>query len=799
MQFSPRGTGLAAALLGCCIVLAGCGGAEARRASHVERGQRYLAAGNLAKAQIEFRNALQIAPQSIEARLLIAQVDERLGNLAEATGLYESAIELQPDNVRARVGLGNLYALHGAPDRALATVRPALVGHPDDPDLLTVRGAALAAQQDRRAARADAERAVKVAPGNEDAVALLASLDVLDGRSEEAVNLLRATLARRPGSIDLRQVLASLYVRLDKPSEAAAQLAQIVAQSPKSLQYRYQLASLYARARRLDDADRVFRDAIAARPDDSGARLAYVEFLAQYRSSAAAERVLDAFIQREPADDALQLGLGALQLREGRAAQAIATYRSIAERDGEHPGALEARNRMAALLMQQGQWDQASDQIAAVLRVSPRNDDALLLRANVALDRGNPGAAIGDLRAVLHDQPRSAPVMRTLARAYRANGQAALAEETLRAAEDAAPLDVAVRLELAQLLTQTHRPDQALSLLEQTVARFPKNLTAEEALVRAYLARKSLAAAQAGAERLQAQAPALPVGFYLAGLIAGEQNRPEEAARELEHALKLRPDAVDALVVLTQVDLRAGRAQQALARAQSAAAAAPRNAAIQDLVGELLLSSKDYPRAIRQLTLATQLAPRWWLPYGRLASAEAASGDTAGAIRTYEQGIAAAGMQSVLATDLASLYEQQGRIDDAIREYEALQTHDPTLAANNLAMLLVTYRKDRASLDRAQHLVAGFAASENPQLLDTAGWVQLKLGDVQRALPELEKAADRAPHSSVIRYHLGMAEYQAGERNRARLELRSALSGSTSFIGSDEARSTLAALESHSG
>jgi Tfp pilus assembly protein PilF len=63
----------------------------------------------------------------------------------------------------------------------------------------------------------------------------------------------------------------------------------------------------------------------------------------------------------------------------------------------------------------------------------------------------------------------------------------------------------------------------------------------------------------------------------------------------------------------------------------------------------------------------------------------------------------------------------------------------------------------------------------------------------------LERAADRSPNSKVIRYHLGMALLEVGQRDRARTNLEAALSGSPSFIGSEEARSALASLKGRSG
>jgi predicted Zn-dependent protease len=109
-------------------------------------------------------------------------------------------------------------------------------------------------------------------------------------------------------------------------------------------------------------------------------------------------------------------------------------------------------------------------------------------------------------------------------------------------------------------------------------------------------------------------------------------------------------------------------------------------------------------------------------------------------------------------------------------------------------MLLVTYKTDKASLDRARSLTVGFATSDNASFLDTVGWVRFKRREYKDAVVVLERAADRSPDSKVIRYHLGMAELRTGEREHARTNLESALSGAADFAGSEEARSALASL-----
>jgi len=169
-------------------------------------------------------------------------------------------------------------------------------------------------------------------------------------------------------------------------------------------------------------------------------------------------------------------------------------------------------------------------------------------------------------------------------------------------------------------------------------------------------------------------------------------------------------------------------------------------------------------------------------------------------IAALQAGVKATG-EPVLVNRLAEMYERAGRVDDAIRVYEVLHEQNPSLqlASNNLAMLLVNYRTDQLSLDRARDLSAPFAHSKNGALLDTLGWVTFKRGDVPQALAALEKAAAQSPDSKEIRYHLAMVQLKAGQADKARGNLEAALAGGASFAGMDDARLALARIKGRAG
>ena len=319
---------------------------------------------------------------------------------------------------------------------------------------------------------------------------------------------------------------------------------------------------------------------------------------------------------------------------------------------------------------------------------------------------------------------------------------------------------------------------------------------ARESLVRAYIANQDLVAARTAAEDLKILRPESASGPYLAGLIAQAENRFDDSHKDLQRALELQPTAMDALVALARLEMARGRAAAAEARVRAFVAANPGNPVSRNLLGEILVARKAYAPATEEFSKAIASEPKWPVAHRNLALTKLATNDVPGAVAVCEAGVKATGYSPDLVADLAALYERQGKFEAAIATYSELQrrTPDGQIAANNLAMLLVTYRKDKASLDRAKALTERFANSDVASLLDTHGWVRLQSGEVDAALPVLERALSRAPDSRVIRYHLGMAQLKAGQHDKARGTLQSALDGATPFTGIDEARSALADL-----
>jgi tetratricopeptide (TPR) repeat protein len=772
----------------------GCGGAQERKAKHMDKGETYLAAGNFDKARVEFRNVLQIDPKDPQALYRLGVIEEGAGKPSQAAKFYQAAIDLSPDSVGARAGLARLYLFSGAPERALEIIKPGLAKYPDDVKLLALRAAVRNQQRDVSGALADASRAVALAPANEDAVAVLAGIYRSQGDIAKAQALLEQTIAANPGVIDSRLALAQLDAQNGRLAEAEALLLKLIELKPSEAPHRLRLAQFYLESGQIDAAERCLRQAIKDLPSEYPLKVALIDFLSARRGRDKAEAELKAMIAATPADHDLKFALAKFYQDGKDFKQAQAIYQSIIDREKLGPIGLIARDRLAALRVETGDITGALTMTNEVLEKSPRDEFALLLRGSVALARQDPRAAIVDLQAALRDDPGAVPVLQTLARAQLANGEPESAEATMRRAVETNPKNHALRLDLARLLAQLGKPEPAQAILIDLVKEVPDDLVALDAEYRVSATMEDYVTAKSAADTVVALRPKLAIGYYYQGMLAEARNHPDEAVRLYRTALDMQPDVTDPLEAEIRILVNQKRVQEALKRLDEVSAHAPNTPFPLDLKGDVLLGNSRPVEAQQAFKQAIARAPTWWKSYRGLAAAQlAAKQDPAVAVATLRDAKAVVEQKDALGEALATMLEHMGKPDEAIAEYEEVVRAYPRseLAANNLAMLLVTYRKDRASLDRAKALTVRFAESGNVALLDTYGWVLYKRGESAASVPVLARVVAKLPDQGIARYHLGMAQALAGKNTEARDNLTRAVNSGQLFAGRDEAKAML--------
>ncbi len=786
-----------AARIAAIVFLAGligaCSGKQGRIDEHLTKGNAYLQQDDLEKARVEFKNVLQIEPKSIAALYGMGQVMERQQNWRNAVGFYQRAIELDSTSVPSKVRLARLYLLGGAMDKARDTADAILITQPKNADALAVKAGVIAREGSGEEAAKLARDALSIQPDQEDAIMLVVGFSNREKRFDESISLLRDGITRNPKSTALRTILAQTFATKGDADGAVVALRGIVTAEPDQLAHYIRLAEYQLNQKHVDDAERTLRDAIDRKDIGVNANLALVDFLIASRGKDAAQKQLQEFIAAQPAEYALQFAQARLYEAERKPDEVRRVYLEIIDKDRLGKDGLRARTKLAALSFLQGQVEEGDRLVGEVLKENPREIEALMLRASRAMAKKDTATAVADARTILKDDPTRVEAALLLAEAHVANKESKLASEVLQSAVENSPRDARLRFALVKLLAQSGEVEKSMDQLKILVAAVPENTVAREALFKAYLQRGSTGEARAVAEQAKKDFPQRALGAYLAGLLDQQVGDFGASVREFDAAIATEPKYMEPLLAVVKSHIALKQIDRAVTRVNEAQGRFPDSPLLYNLLGEVQMVKKDFRKAEESFNKAISLNAKLGTPYRNLALIRNTKGDRAGAIKVFEDGVAATEQDPAMVFAFAGMLDSIGETESAIKQYESLLSRDPGAAgaANNLAMLLVTHHDDVASLDRAAALIDPLRGSRNPAYLDTVGWVHYKRNDAAAAVTALDEAVRAAPEDPVLRYHLGMALYKKGDTSAARDQLKRAVSAKRPFAGIDEARATL--------
>ncbi|MBK5970776.1 tetratricopeptide repeat protein [Thiorhodovibrio winogradskyi] len=776
------------------VVLSGCS-AEDTSARYYQRGMALFDEGNFEKAQLEFKNALQVEGRDAGSWYMLGRIQEELGEWRKSYGSYSRAVEIDPNLIEARVRKGLLLLAGNQPEDALAEAEAVLALDAENAGGLMLRGAVARRQGDLGAAVQDVEAALAIDPEQREALALMAQIRLAQDDPAAATALLERALAAYPDDLELQLMLGGVYEKQGEVEKATAVLEQIVASDPEELSHRLRLAGYLAQHEQIDKGEAVLREAIALTPDESAPKIAVVRYLAQVRSPAAASEALSEMITQYPEEYDLGLALAELRAQQDDIEGARKAYEDVAERAGLNAAGLTARSRLATLAVSEGRLDDALALADEVLAEESQDEQALLVRGAISLDRDNTNQALADVRTILRNRPESLPAMRLLAQVHLAKNELPLAQEALSNLIAAAPDDPRAYLQLAEVQANSGNLEGARMTLDDLLAKVPDSAEAQSALARIQLSNRDWKELGKTATLLLEQRPDHPLGHYLKALSLQQQDDLEGAKAELEKALAIAPKAPEPRLALARVQMALEQPEAAEATAKALVDDLPTSIAAAELLAQIQSARGQDQAAAETYRDIIQRHPQSPTGYLGLASVQDRGGDLDAAIATLEQGADATERNAFLLYNLGNLIQKSG--GDAIAVYQEVLDKAPNadVVANNLAMMLLMQPDlDEAQAARALELAKRFDDSKQPVLLDTLGWAYYKNGDYATALATLTQAAQLDDPFPELEYHLGMTYQALGRTSEARAALERALADGSPFPGSEEAQATLEEL-----
>lgn len=241
---------------------------------HDYLGATFAEQGETDRAIAEFREALRIRPDCVEALSDLGAALDGSGRTVEALEALEKAHRLRPTSPKVSLNLGGALVHAGRADEAIALYREAIRLQPAFANLHFGLGVALLLQRRVDEAIAALDRAVELRPQYAEAFAAIGGARVLQNRQDDAVDAYRRAVQLDPGHSAARIGLGLALARIGRLAEAVAQLQQAVARDPGNPETHHVLGAVLAAAGRPREASAEFEQVLRLRPDHAQARTA---------------------------------------------------------------------------------------------------------------------------------------------------------------------------------------------------------------------------------------------------------------------------------------------------------------------------------------------------------------------------------------------------------------------------------------------------------------------------------------------------------------------------------------------
>ena len=288
--------------------------------------------------------------------------------------------------------------------------------------------------------------------------------------------------------------------------------------------------------------------------------------------------------------------------------------------------------------------------------------------------------------------------------------------------------------------------------------------------------RGDLGAATEALTRAASSAPReSAVWLELAAVRAAAAQYPE-AREAAARSLKLKPDWVDALALLAEIEIRAGDGMAALGSAQRVLKMRPELAAAHVLYGSACAVSGRLTDAEAAFRRALELAPEDMWATAQLANALRDQGRPGEAEPLYRTALARAPEAAEILVELGDAYVMAGRLDDAEQAYRDAVWRRRDLEAGWTNLFeLVKRRGDVVRIvEVARDAVEALPRSAEARVMQSAALIAQ--GDIAGAATMLMDARAAGIDSARLRASLGSALRVAGRLDDAAATLEEAVS-----------------------
>jgi tetratricopeptide (TPR) repeat protein len=406
-------------------------------------------------------------------------------------------------------------------DKAVELCRAALRESPNNSQLWTLEGIALASKGESKEALTAFQQALKISPNNVAALAGAAQIEYQAG-NQSAVPLLNHLLQLRPGDPTAHAMLAVLEYRQGNCVAAAGHFAKAGQLLDSQLDALHAYATCLVRLKRLDEAATAFQRAVALQPDAPRERqlLASIQLMAHKPQDALA--TLQPLLEGKEAD-ANTLQLASRAYEEARdTPQAVSTLRQailldprntslyldfanicfahesfqvgidvITEGLSLQPNAEDLYVARGVLYVQLAKYDQAEADFEKSYELNPHQSLSVAAQGLVAVQTNDLDHALVSVQEKLQKKPNDPLLLYLQADVLSQKGidpgtpEFELAMRSAKRAVALQPTLAAARGVLAKLYMQNGQYQEAIEQCRKSLISDPKDQTAVYRLIQA--------------------------------------------------------------------------------------------------------------------------------------------------------------------------------------------------------------------------------------------------------------------------------------------------------------------------
>jgi tetratricopeptide (TPR) repeat protein len=610
-----------------------------RKQKYLESGQRYFDKGQYREAEIQFQNAIQVDARFADAHYKLALAAMKLGQWPAAYQELSKTVEIQPDQYAAHLDMANLLILGRQFNDAKEHLDLLAQKEPNNPDVYLARANYDAATNNIAAALADIQKALQLDPVRSDSYLNLALLQMRGeqwdaaeasfkkattlnpksasslaalgnfyqtrGRFPEAEQMFRRAIDAATDDPNPRLSLASLYMAENKAGQAEEFLRQSKKDFPaNSVGYRM-LGDFYYANNQLDKAAVEYALLYQDHPKDPLVKKNYIQLLILKDRLDEARKLDDEVIKARPDDEDAQIYKGEIEIRSGKANDAINTLQAVLKNDPDNG---IGHYQLGLAFDQLSNTNRAEAEWRDAVRLRPDIVEAHRALAGVAIHRNDPAGLAQEADQIIAEQP-GAPdgyLLRGVAEIDRK--QYATADEYILRSLQKEPNNPAAYVQLGNLRMAQNQLGEAQKAYQQGLDQDPNSTDALGGVLNVYLIQKQADRAIAAARAQLSRVPKSPGFHVMLGQLLMEQSRDLAGAeQEFRQASDLDKKNSEALVKLGLVQNLRGAPDQALQTYLDGSKINPNEIAFYLLAGAIYENRQDWEHAKQQYQKALEI------------------------------------------------------------------------------------------------------------------------------------------------------------------------------------------------